>query len=122
GWTETNISGLTYGAGADLPDMVFQNGASFTPAGTTTLYAVWGEDRNQDDVADVYEVFIAPADITIYTGGTGYEGVTNDEGVEINNPDSGLPEPGFHIILPADLGLEDGNDLNGIVKFQYNGR
>lgn len=122
GWTETNISGLTYGAGADLPDMVFQNGASFTPAGTTTLYAVWGEDRNHDDVADVYEVFIAPADITIYTGGTGYEGVTNDEGVAINNPDSGLPEPGFHIILPADLGLEDGNDLNGIVKFQYNGR
>ena len=122
GWTETNISGLTYGAGADLPDMVFQNGASFTPADNTTLYAVWGEDSNNDEVADVYEVFIAPADITIYTGGTGYEGVTNDEGVAINNPDSGLPEPGFHIILPADLGLEDGNDLNGIVKFQYNGR
>ena len=122
GWTTETIPGRTYGVGASLPDMVFQNSTPFTPAGNTTLYAVWGEDSNNDEVADVYEVFIAPADITIYTGGTGYEGVTNDEGVAINNPDSGLPEPGFHIILPADLGLEDGNDLNGIVKFQYNGR
>ena len=121
GWTTETIPGRTYGVGASLPDMVFQNSTPFTPAGTTTLYAVWGEDRNHDDVADVYEVFIAPADITIYTGGTGYEGVSDGDGNEIENSNSGLPEPGFHIILPADLGLEDGNDLNGIVKFQYNG-
>ena len=121
GWTTETIPGRTYGVGASLPDMVFQNSTPFTPAGNTTLYAVWGEDRNHDDVADVYEVFIAPADITIYTGGTGYEGVSDGDGNEIENSNSGLPEPGFHIILPADLGLEDGNDLNGIVKFQYNG-
>ena len=122
GWTTTDISDETYGVGENLPEMVFQNSNTYTPTGTTTLYAVWSQDTDGDNVPDVNEVFIAPADITIYTGGTGYEGVTNDEGVAINNPDSGLPEPGFHIILPADLGLEDGNDLNGIVKFQYNGR
>ena len=122
GWTTETILGQTYGVGASLPETIFQRGDFFIPTGNTPLYAVWGEDRNHDDVADVYEVFIAPANITIYTGGTGYEGVSDGAGNEIENSNSGLPEPGFHIILPADLGLEDGNDLNGIVKFQYNGR
>ena len=118
GWTaDGSASGKIYEAGQQLPTIV----TSVTIPDTDTVYAVWGEDSNNDEVADVYEVFIAPADITIYTGGTGYEGVTNDEGVAINNPDSGLPKPGFHIILPADLGLGDGNVLDGIVKFQYNG-
>lgn len=121
GWTTTDISDETYGVGENLPEMVFQNSNTYTPTGTTTLYAVWGEDSNHDDVADVYEVFIAPADITIYTGGTGYEGVSDGDGNEIENSNSGLPEPGFHITLPDDLGLGNGNDLNGIVKFRYNG-
>ena len=121
GWTTEPILGKTYGVGENLPGMVFQNSNTYTPTGTTILYAVWGEDSNHDDVADVYEVFIAPADITIYTGGTGYEGVSDGDGNEIENSNSGLPEPGFHIILPADLGLGDGNVLNGIVKFQYYG-
>lgn len=121
GWTTSNISGETYGVGETLPGMVFQNSNTYTPTGTTILYAVWGEDSNHDDVADVYEVFIAPADITIYTGGTGYEGVSDGAGNEIQNSNSGLPEPGFHITLPDDLGLGNGNDLNGIVKFRYNG-
>lgn len=121
GWTTTDISDKTYGVGENLPEMVFQNSNTYTPTGTTTLYAVWGEDSNHDDVADVYEVFIAPADITIYTGGTGYEGVSDGAGNEIQNSNSGLPEPGFHITLPDDLGLGNGNDLNGIVKFRYNG-
>ena len=121
GWTTETILGQTYGVGASLPETIFQRGDSFIPTGTTTLYAVWGEDRNHDDVADVYEVFIAPADITIYTGGTGYEGVSDGAGNEIENSNSGLPEPGFHIILPADLGLGDGNVLDNVVRFQYKG-
>lgn len=121
GWTTETILGQTYGVGASLPETIFQSGEFFTPTGTTTLYAVWGEDSNNDEVADVYEVFIAPADITIYTGGTGYEGVSDGAGNEIENSNSGLPEPGFHITLPDDLGLGNGNDLNGIVKFRYNG-
>lgn len=121
GWTTTDIFGETYGVGENLPEMVFQNGASFTPTGNTPLYAVWGEDRNHDDVADVYEVFIAPADITIYTGGTGYEGVSDGAGNEIENSNSGLPEPGFHIILPADLNMGFGEYLDEMVRFTYKG-
>lgn len=121
GWTTETIPGRTYGVGASLPDMVFQNSTPFTPAGNTTLYAVWGEDRNHDDVADVYEVFIAPADITIYTGGTGYEGVSDGDGNEIENSNSGLPEPGFHITLPADLNMGFGEYLDEKVRFTYQG-
>lgn len=121
GWTTEPISGETYGVGETLPGMVFQNSNTYTPTGTTTLYAVWGEDRNHDDVADVYEVFIAPADITIYTGGTGYEGVSDGDGNEIENSNSGLPEPGFHIILPADLNMGFGEYLDEKVRFTYQG-
>ena len=117
GWTTETILGQTYGVGASLPDME----TSVTPTGDMTVYAVWSQDTDGDKVPDVNEVFIAPADITIYTGGTGYEGVSDGDGNEIENSNSGLPEPGFHIILPADLGLGDGNVLNGIVKFQYYG-
>ena len=122
GWTTETIPGRTYGVGASLPDMVFQNSTPFTPAGNTTLYAVWGEDRNHDDVADVYEVFIAPADITIYTGGTGYSGVTDEDGNVIDEYEgSGLPEPGFHIVLPADLGIREGSNLENVLTFHYSG-
>lgn len=122
GWTTETIPGRTYGVGASLPDMVFQNSTPFTPAGNTTLYAVWGEDRNHDDVADVYEVFIAPADITIYTGGTGYSGVTDEDGNVIDNYEgSGLPEPGFHIVLPADLDIREGSNLENVLTFHYSG-
>ena len=121
GWTTTDISDKTYGVGENLPEMVFQNSNTYTPTGTTTLYAVWGEDSNHDDVADVYEVFIAPADITIYTGGTGYEGVSDGAGNEIQNSNSGLPEPGFHITLPADLNMGFGEYLDEKVRFTYQG-
>ena len=121
GWTTETILGQTYGVGASLPETIFQSGESFTPTGNTPLYAVWGEDRNHDDVADVYEVFIAPADITIYTGGTGYEGVSDGAGNEIENSNSGLPEPGFHIILPADLNMGFGEYLDDRVRFTYKG-
>ena len=121
GWTTEPISGETYGVGENLPEMVFQNGASFTPADNTTLYAVWGEDSNHDGEEDVYEVFIAPADITIYTGGTGYEGVSDGAGNEIENSNSGLPEPGFHITLPADLNMGFGEYLDEKVRFTYQG-
>ena len=51
---------------------------------------------------DDYTVTITPADITIYTGGDGYGGVTNESGAIIDGTEaSGLPEPGYHIELPA---------------------
>ena len=45
---------------------------------------------------------IQPADITIYTGGDGYEGATDEKGDKLTT-NHGLPEPGFHITLPEAL-------------------
>lgn len=45
------------------------------------------------------EITIRPADITIYTGGNGYEGVVGDENVS-NLDNNGFPEPGFVVELP----------------------
>ena len=65
-----------------------------------------GEDPDgEDDVTvkmDDYTIDIAPADIVIYTGGTGYAGVLeNADGTLLTQPtESGLPQPGYHIELP----------------------
>ena len=64
------------------------------------------DDPKDDDTVnvpmDTYTVTITPADITIYTGGTGYGGVTDESGAIIDGTEaSGLPEPGYHIELPA---------------------
>ena len=51
-------------------------------------------------------VTVTPADITIYTGGKGYGGVLNSSGDIIDGTEadaSGLPEPGYHIELPAEV-------------------
>ncbi len=122
GWTTETILGQTYGVGASLPETIFQRGDSFIPTGNTTLYAVWSQDTDGDKVPDVNEVFIAPADITIYTGGTGYSGVTDEDGNVIDEYEgSGLPEPGFHIVLPADLGIREGSNLENVLTFHYSG-
>ena len=78
---------------------------------------------------DDYTVTITPADITIYTGGDGYSGVTDGDGNVIPGTEtSGLPEPGYFITLPAsvrswleskDVG-STGQDLSGKLKFTYN--
>lgn len=91
-----------------------------------TVYAVWGYDEDQDGVADINEIIVTPADITIYTGGMGYGGVTDAEGNVIDEYEgSGLPKPGYHITLPAglaaELGLQDGIDLAGKLSFSYSG-
>ena len=67
-----------------------------------TVYAVWGYDEDQDGVADVNQIVVKPADITIYMGGTGYEGTVDASGNIITSTDgAGLPEPGFIVTLPA---------------------
>ena len=91
-----------------------------------TVYAVWGYDEDQDGVADINEIIVTPADITIYTGGMGYGGVTNADGTIIDDTSgSGLPKPGYHITLPAgladELGLKDGIDLAKALSFSYSG-
>ena len=47
---------------------------------------------------------IWPADITIYTGGDGYESVVTGSGnSQVGTASDGLPEPGFYVELPAAL-------------------
>ena len=48
-------------------------------------------------------VSITPADITIYTGGDGYDSVVNGSGNEIGTTNNGLPTPGFYIELPHEV-------------------
>ena len=64
-----------------------------------------GEEPDGEDTVEVpmddYTIDIEPADIVIYTGGTGYAGVLkNENGDLLNEPASGLPEPGYHLTLP----------------------
>ena len=92
------------------------------------------EPDGKDDVTvemDDYTIDIEPADILIYTGGTGYAGViSNDEGELVSGAtQNGLPEPGYHIELPeavekwlnSDASGEDGaRNLAEVLSFTYN--
>ena len=47
---------------------------------------------------------LQPADITIYTGGDGYESaVDGSDNTELGTTSDGLPEPGFYVTLPEEL-------------------
>ena len=82
-------------------------------------------------------VTITPADIIVYTGGTGYEGVVGNqsgaaragEDEETGGQSNGLPEPGYYITLPDwlndQLNIQDdpteegATDLSKILTFTY---
>ena len=77
-------------------------------------------------------VSITPANMTLYTGGTGYSGIigNGETGETVENPAStGLPEPGYYIELPETLNEailealreEPGTiiDLSNYVEFTY---
>ena len=107
-----------------------------TIVNTANAY-IGGKDDDPDGTdeetvrMDDYTVTITPADITIYTGGDGYSGVVTDEdgNVITETETSGLPEPGYHIDLPAaveswlqehDVDLEESAaNLAGQLAFQY---
>ena len=123
GWTLSNNNGFIYSANApNLPQL--EDKVTIQSPGVT-VYAVWGYDKDDDGTADVNELVITPADITIYTGGTGYEGVTDEDGNVIDGyAGSGLPEPGYHIDLPTNIQnwLGSGTraeDLASILHFEY---
>ena len=62
------------------------------------------EETDTEEVPmDDYTVTITPANITIYTGGEDYSGVVDENGNLIGSTETntGLPEPGYHITLPA---------------------
>lgn len=81
-----------------------------------TLYAVWSQEK----------VTVTPADITVYTGGAGYDSVMTGEG-EVTTEASGLPTPGYLITLPESINDKyfDGDsiaaDLSGQIRFVYDG-
>ena len=93
---------ITYTYTVQASDIGKQNISNTATASTGTEE----DDPKDEDTVNVrmddYTVTIAPANITIYTGGTGYGGVTDEEGNVITETEtSGLPEPGYHIELPA---------------------
>ena len=123
GWTLSNNNGFIYSANApNLPQL--EDKVTIQSPGVT-VYAVWGYDKDDDGTADVNELVITPADITIYTGGTGYSGVTDEDGNVIDGyAGSGLPEPGYHIDLPTNIQKWLGSgtnaeDLANILHFEY---
>ena len=82
-------------------------------------------------------IIITPADIIVYTGGTGYESVVGNqsgaaragEDEETGEQSNGLPEPGYYITLPDwlndQLNIQDdpteegATDLSKILTFTY---
>ena len=93
------IAGYTFdGWTVKLPedsDGILDEGALTMPNADVTLVGTWTE---------LPKVKVAPADITIYMGGTAYEGtVVDNEGniiADTDKTDAGFPEHGFTIVLP----------------------
>ena len=108
---------FSYSEPTDIPDTI-------TSGSTIKVYYV------KADTPD-YTVTIQPADITIYTGGEPYGGITDAIGNIIEEA-SGLPEPGYHLELSDDVidwlnekinieGEEDGpRILADYLTFTYN--
>lgn len=113
-----------------------------TIVNTANAY-IGGKDEDPDDTTDDvtvpmddYTVTITPADITIYTGGEDYSGVVDGSGNLIGSKETntGLPEPGYHITLPAAVtewlndkeggegstGEEAARNLENYMTFTYN--
>lgn len=117
GWTTSATFTNEAAQKIDLNTHIFDAGEQFPDIVTevaiptvSTVYAVWGYDENGDGTADAQQIVIRPADITIYSGGDGYEGVVTDEsGNTVGNTgnmeenSSGLPEPGYYFTLPYRL-------------------
>lgn len=65
----------------------------------------------KDDLRWMPIVELTPADITVYMGGAGYDGVVDGDG-NLNTSGSGLPEAGFYVELPEDLNAQLKQALN----------
>ncbi len=125
GWTTEvpESAGQIYAAGDKYPTLADK---ATIKDDNVTVYAVWGYDENNDGVADATQIVITPADITIYSGGTGYEGVLGENGelVGTEGTQNGLPEPGYYFILPYQLNEKLGGatniiDLSGQLHLDY---
>ena len=107
-----------------------------TITNTATVDLPGGDDPKDDEEVEVddYSVTITPADIVAYTGGDGYSAVVGANDQYINNSESGLPEPGYHVVLSDavvdwlnDNGVAAGDgseseaaNLEDVLSFTYN--
>lgn len=146
GETETNVSGgsckvdvasgssvtITYSYTVQAGDI----GRTITNTATVDIDDKDPDEDPKDDeevTVDDYSVTITPADIVAYTGGDGYSAVVGANDQYINNSESGLPEPGYHVVLSdavvdwlndngvaAGDGLtDDATDLADVLSFTY---
>ena len=79
---------------------LIKDGVLTMPNADVTLVGTWTE---------LPKVKVAPADITIYMGGTAYEGTVVDGetgGLITDRTDAGFPEPGFTIKLPEGVSAD----------------
>ena len=84
----------------------------------TTQAASTAGYRHAWRIAVAEEVLIQPGNVTIYMGGSGYEGTITTGG---SAEDSGFPEPGFLVTLPETLEEKlkaDGKDVTALT-LQY---
>ena len=147
GETETNVSGgsckvdvasgssvtITYSYTVQAGDI----GRTITNTATVDIDDKDPDEDPKDDeevTVDDYSVTITPADIVAYTGGDGYSAVVGEDNQYINDSTSGLPEPGYHVVLSdavvdwlndngvaAGDGLtDDATDLADVLSFTYN--
>ena len=127
GWSTEDPGDKIYAAGEAYPATTDKVTIPPTDTGAANedVYAVWGYDENGDGIADAQQIVIVPADITIYQGGEGYEGVVEGEnGTNIGENHEGLPEPGYYLILPYQLdeeleGADNTIDLTGKLHLHY---
>ena len=136
----------TYGEYDADGDGFDENGGTITkPIYTNENAILTAKDSNETETEETFNkpsvsytiedqtpITITPADITIYTGGQGYGGVTDANGEILDNTTStGLPEPGYQITLTESainwlqdqLNIEselEPQDLSQYLSFDYN--
>ena len=99
-----------------------QNSTGLFTNSNATLYPKDGPAMEfPKPTVSVGAIRIQPADITIYTGGDGYESVVTGSGNDLGGTNNGLPEPGFYITLPAEVNewlLKNANEKDIVINDQ----
>ena len=121
-------------------DVFLKQGTVYTEPSAKVDFAVseagqakeyFTDDRAVTDESDITHewfvdqtqyVTIRPADITVYTGGNSYDGVTDESGQIVSG--SGLPEAGYLLTVPEEIndmleGPGQAVDLAGHLTFTY---
>ncbi|MFQ7453420.1 MAG: hypothetical protein ACLRNQ_20775 [Flavonifractor plautii] len=121
-------------------DVFLKQGTVYTEPSAKVDFAVseagqakeyFTDDRAVTDESDITHewfvdqtqyVTIRPADITVYTGGNSYDGVTDENGQIVSG--AGLPEAGYLLTVPEEIndmleGPGQAVDLAGHLTFTY---